>query len=321
MQTDFAVARYNPEDTTPPGTSISSGPSGLVNTSSAQFEFSSTEAGSTFECSLDGAAYSTCSSPKDYTNLNGGDHTFEVKATDPAGNTDSTPASRTWTVDVIQAPVQNLVMGSTLGVSTVPVKLSWSATDVGTGVASYQLQQSVNGGAYSYVPLPSAMTTTLTLSLDPANSYQYQVQAQDEAGNNSAWATGPSFTVDLRQETYRSAVTYSGTWTSQASSTASGGYTKYAKASGAKAKFSFAGRSVAWVAPTGPNRGKAAVWVDGVKSATVDLYSSTAQAQKMVFTKSWSTSKSHTLEIRALGTKRSASTGTRVDVDAFVALR
>ena len=41
----------------------------------------------------------------------------------------------------------------------------------------------------------------------------------------------------------------------------------------------------------------------------------------MVFTKSWDSSTSHTLEIRVLGTKNAASSGKRVDVYAFVALR
>jgi hypothetical protein len=36
-------------------------------------------------------------SPANYTNLSAGGHTFQVRATDPAGNTDPTPASRTWT--------------------------------------------------------------------------------------------------------------------------------------------------------------------------------------------------------------------------------
>ena len=43
--------------------------------------------------------------------------------------------------------------------------------------------------------------------------------------------------------------------------------------------------------------------------------------RQMVFTKSWSSSASHTLEVRVLGTKNASSSGKRVDVDAFVALR
>ncbi|HEU5101196.1 MAG TPA: Ig-like domain-containing protein, partial [Roseiflexaceae bacterium] len=87
-----------PADTTPPDTTIDSGPSGTVTSTSADFTFSANEAGSTFACSLDGAAFSACSSPTSYSGLADGGHTFQVRATDPVGNTDPTPASRTWTV-------------------------------------------------------------------------------------------------------------------------------------------------------------------------------------------------------------------------------
>jgi acid phosphatase type 7 len=86
-------------DTTPPETTINSGPSGTVGSTSASFGFSSNEAGSTFECKLDGAPYSSCTSPKSHTGLSEGSHTFEVRATDASGNTDATPATRSWTVD------------------------------------------------------------------------------------------------------------------------------------------------------------------------------------------------------------------------------
>jgi hypothetical protein len=87
-----------PPDTTPPTTTIDSGPSGTVMATAADFAFSSSEAGSTFECRLDGGAWGSCTSPRSYTSLALGDHTFDVRATDAAGNTDQTPASRTWTV-------------------------------------------------------------------------------------------------------------------------------------------------------------------------------------------------------------------------------
>ena len=67
-----------PSDTTAPETAIDSGPSGTVSSASASFGFSSSETGSTFQCSLDGAAFASCASPKDYTGLSEGSHTFEI---------------------------------------------------------------------------------------------------------------------------------------------------------------------------------------------------------------------------------------------------
>jgi len=89
-----------PLDTTAPETTITSGPSGTQTISSAVFYFSSSEPGSTFKCSVDGATFSTCNSPVSLSGLAAVSHTFEVEATDAANNTDQTPASRTWIVDL-----------------------------------------------------------------------------------------------------------------------------------------------------------------------------------------------------------------------------
>lgn len=86
-----------PTDTTPPSTTITAHPVNGTLERSATFAFSSSEAGSTFRCSLDGAAASSCTSPKTVS-VSVGQHTFTVAATDAAGNTDASPASFTWTV-------------------------------------------------------------------------------------------------------------------------------------------------------------------------------------------------------------------------------
>jgi hypothetical protein len=91
-----------PRDATAPETTItSSGPPRLSNSASATFQFTSTEDGSTFECSLDEAPFAGCASGETYANLEDGFHIFEVRATDAAGNVEPAPARRTWTVDTI----------------------------------------------------------------------------------------------------------------------------------------------------------------------------------------------------------------------------
>lgn len=98
LHNDLLATAPQQDDVTPPETSVDSGPASTVTETAASFEFSSSESGSTFECRLDGAAFSSCTSPKSYSGLAVGDHVFEVRATDAAGNTDSTPASHAWTI-------------------------------------------------------------------------------------------------------------------------------------------------------------------------------------------------------------------------------
>ena len=85
-------------DTTPPRTSIISGPGAETHTADPTFGFISSKPGSTFKCTLDNGAPAVCTSPITYPALGAGKHVFTVTATDPAGNVDPTPAVYTWTL-------------------------------------------------------------------------------------------------------------------------------------------------------------------------------------------------------------------------------
>lgn len=93
-------------DTTPPETTIESGPPDPSESSSASFTYSSNEPGSSFECSLDGSPFASC--PADgisYSGLGNGPHSFQVRATDPSANTDQSPAGYSFEV-VLTTPLQ-----------------------------------------------------------------------------------------------------------------------------------------------------------------------------------------------------------------------
>jgi hypothetical protein len=98
-------------DGTPPETAIHAGPPSLTNDQSANFSFSSSEAGM-MECRLDGGAFSVCTSPKSYSGIGAGGHVFEVKASDLAGNTDASPASHAWTIET-RPPTAAVASGPT----------------------------------------------------------------------------------------------------------------------------------------------------------------------------------------------------------------
>ncbi|MCH7494068.1 hypothetical protein IIA16_05100, partial [bacterium] len=90
-------------DTAAPDTTIDSGPAegSVVPDNTPTFTFGSTDGGATFSCRVDGAGWAACVSPHTLAALADGAHTFLVRATDPLGNTDPTPASRAFTVDTV----------------------------------------------------------------------------------------------------------------------------------------------------------------------------------------------------------------------------
>jgi uncharacterized delta-60 repeat protein len=88
-------------DTIAPDTTITGGPAGVTKATTASFSFTA-PTGSTFECKLDTPAgpgsYAACTSPRSYTTTVKGAYKFSVRATDRAGNTDPTPAIRSFKV-------------------------------------------------------------------------------------------------------------------------------------------------------------------------------------------------------------------------------
>ncbi len=86
-------------DSTPPDTAIAN-PGNVVGNDVVVFSFTSTEAGSTFQCAFGNAPFSTCTSPDAVDVPGSGAHVFKVQAIDGAGNVDPTPAVYRWTSDL-----------------------------------------------------------------------------------------------------------------------------------------------------------------------------------------------------------------------------
>jgi large repetitive protein len=173
-------------DTTAPETTIDSSPSPATKSTTATFAFSS-ETDATFECKLDNEAFEDCTSPKDYTSLSDGEHTFEVRATDTAGNTDPTPATHTWTVDAtptITAPADNSYNNS--GEITFSGMAGPGSTvrlfDEGTGVGRTTADSEGNW--------------TKTLTGIAEGSHTYTARAVDTAGNRSSLSSPVRVTMD-----------------------------------------------------------------------------------------------------------------------------
>ena len=172
-------------DTIPPTTSIGAKPSNPSNVAAPTFGFSSTEAGSTFQCSLDGGAYAGCASPLTLPTLGEGPHTFHVRATDLAGNVDPSPAGYSWTIDTVPPSASMNNPGSHLSGT---VSLSSTSTDVGgTGVASTTFEYSTAGSGGPWTPISSSSWNTKTGPDAVADGlYDLHVVAVDNAGNSAS---------------------------------------------------------------------------------------------------------------------------------------
>jgi hypothetical protein len=170
-------------DTVLPDTTIGSAPSGAVNSTTATFTFSANEAGATFECSIDGAAFATCTSPRSYTGLSEGSHMFAVRARDAATNVDPTPATASWSIDVT-APTTMITAAPSGAVSSTSANVEFSSNEGGT------FQCSLDGAAFT------ACTSPRTFSGLSQGSHTFAVRAVDTAGNADATPATASWTVD-----------------------------------------------------------------------------------------------------------------------------
>jgi hypothetical protein len=108
----WTIVFDEPPDTRPPETTITLAPPATTASTSASFSFESDEPGSTFECSLDGAAFGACTSPKQYAGLAPGAHGFRVRAIDAAANVDPTPAEHTWTIATATCSATTVTVGA-----------------------------------------------------------------------------------------------------------------------------------------------------------------------------------------------------------------
>ncbi len=85
-------------DTVAPDTVVDFGPASASKDPNPIFGFTSPDAAS-YECQLDGAGYTPCSSPMSYPGLAPGAHTFEVRGVDAAGNSDGSPATASFVIE------------------------------------------------------------------------------------------------------------------------------------------------------------------------------------------------------------------------------
>ena len=167
----------------PAAPTFTSSPLPQSNTNSPTIAFSA-ESGAILACSLDGAAFTNCNSPKALDRLADGPHTFAVTATDAAGNKSAAGVTPGWTTDTV-APAAPTLSGTPPSVTASNgASISLSGEDKATFICSVD-------GAASYSPC----ATPKVLSALSDGTHSLSVKTQDQAGNLSVSATA-SWKVD-----------------------------------------------------------------------------------------------------------------------------
>src|SRR6187431_1780611 len=204
-------------DTIPPTTNITKAMDGNIITitnssdtksNSVIFEFSGNDTGGVgvdhLECSLDGATFTTCTSPVQFSSADilDGTHAFSVRAQDKVGNIMSTPLLFNWTVDTV-SPSTNINMaidgnnetlvsnGSTRSTSTT---FTFSGSDARTsgekGVGIKQFECRVDNSNYSVCTSPVHYDNMTD------GNHTLAVISEDKVGNVGSTPSSFNWTVD-----------------------------------------------------------------------------------------------------------------------------
>jgi uncharacterized protein YkwD len=192
---------------------------------------------------------------------------------------------------------------------------------------------SLDGGPEEEVDFYSAalayrQTVYVKEGLDEAEEHSLTIT---RAGEKNASASGYSISLDaldidgsliqadqpIRHQQEDLDFTYSGSWNTSWTWSASGGSFSYANSLGAAVNVKFEGDYLAWVAKTGYNYGKARVSLDGGPLLEVDLYSASSQYKRCVYNTGKLEAGVHTLSIYWSGLKNARSSGYIIDVDTF----
>jgi len=128
--------------------------------------------------------------------------------------------------------------------------------------------------------------------------------------------TYPTVTTSRSQERDARLAWY-GQWKKLTSTSVSNGALYYSAMANASLTAEFSGTGVAWIAKKGPTYGKAAVYLDGKLVKTVDLYSAASKYRQTAYSTTSLAPGKHKLVVKVLGSRRAASRGNTIAVDAI----
>ena len=214
---------------------------------------------------------------------------------------------------VVSSPVAGPAPGRTVRAATVAVRVAWTVSDAGTGVARVKLQMSIDGGSWAAVALPKRTARHAVVMVRPPHDARFRVRAKDAAGNLSEWAYGEALRWTLQSERVTE-VTTTGPWTSISARQLLGDQALRGRTAGAELSFAFTGSQVAWIGRPSRSGGSARVFLDGKDRGIVRTYATSRGYRRVLYVATWPEPGDHTITIRVMGTAGHPN----VVVDGFI---
>ncbi len=217
------------------------------------------------------------------------------------------------TPPVVTPPVAQPAAGETAKSAAITMRVAWTATDSGTGVARVKVQISVDGGSWAKVALPRPAARHAMVTVRPPHDARFRVRAKDGAGNWSPWAYGNALRWALTSE-QSADVTTTGAWATLGAGGFLGDRALRGRAGGTELAFVFTGSQVAWIGRPSRSGGSARVLLDGQDRGVVSTYATSTAYRRVVYVATWPEPGRHTLTIRVVGTPGHPN----VVVDGFI---
>ena len=162
------------------GGDVPSNPSGNTQPT---FKFNDPDASASFQCSIDGSAFTGCTSPYQTPVLSDGSHTFAVRSIDSVGNA-SAATSYTWTVNTAPPTAPTIDTKPSDPSNNAQPSLGFSDSD-----SNVSFQCNIDGGSFSGCTSPFATGPLAD------GSHTFGVRSVNSLGTASA-ATTYTWTVD-----------------------------------------------------------------------------------------------------------------------------
>ncbi|WP_203781068.1 N-acetylmuramoyl-L-alanine amidase [Paractinoplanes rishiriensis] len=220
-----------------------------------------------------------------------GAHTVAVRAVHVSGATGTTAAAKVFgdaTAPTFPGAPAVVLRGGTYSATSVPLTVTFRAAD--------NVKVSALAATSPRAAGLGATATSWATTVRPGPALNYTLAARDWAGN-ARTATVQRKAV-LPAET---AAKRSGTWTARSGSSYLGGKALAATKKNAKLTYTFTGRSAALLFSRGAKTGKADIYLDGKKVATVDTRLGSTKYRQALWVRALTPGK-HTVAVVVAGT-------------------